>query len=513
MSARLAVSNKELSAGVGTGGEEVVGSDNSNISSSSSGGGVSVGVGGGAGAGGGGRSRSTGGGGGVVERNTHERNSADLLASNIEKPSRDPSPIRMNLSSTGLSDSNITPAFHYKNRRKPGSLRSAAASRETSPIRSVSAAAAAVLRNSQQPDLQQPRPQGPLANAHHWPSTSRLGLSRSPPPGSRSPAPSLHKKSEHTTSAPPPPPLPSIVLRRDKEKEVGLEDPGDQNLSGMKTPRSNTSPALETVVEGSLPNTPASGTSKTLTEQVAALAALQSNSSTNAIHEESESEVSVETVKGRSRAASISSSISHSLAESESESGYKSEDRTSRAAARVPPPTKSFSRRQTVMGSDNFSGRMTVETETVTSVPQVALGAGVLPGGASIRSKKSTDTIRAPKKKEKKVLKRAGGGGNSNRTYFNLFPATLNWGKTDTDVSLSLLQSLVRPISSPQRSLRLLMRPTHPTQRKLLSTNPTHQNRQLYNGLRVDSTREHQAPLQYREARTLEDNVYPYFPR
>lgn len=427
MSARLVVNNKELSAGVGE--EEVVGSDNSNISNGDSGGG---GGGAGGGAGGGDRRRSTGGGGGGVERN---KNSTDLLASNIEKPSRDPSPIRMNLSSTGLSDSNITPAFHYKNRRKPGSVRSATASRETSPIRSVSAAAAAVLRNSQQPDLQQPRPQRPLANAPHWPSTSRLGLSRSPP-GSRSPALSPHKKNEHTISVPP---LPSIVLRRDKEKEVGLEDFGDQNLpSGMKTPRSNASPTLETVVEGSLPNTPASGTSKTLTEQVAALAALQSNSNTNAIHEESESEVSVETVKGRSRAASISSSISHSLAESESESGYKSGDRKSRAAARVPPPSKSFSRRSTVMGSDNFSGRMTVETETVTSVPQVALGAGVLPGGASIRSKKSTDTIRAPKKKEKKVLKRAGGGGNSNRTYFNLFPSTLNWGKTDTDVSFLL---------------------------------------------------------------------------
>lgn len=494
MSARLVVNNKELSAGVGE--EEVVGSDNSNISN-----GGSVG-----GAGGGGdRRRSTGGGGGVVERN---KNSTDLLASNIEKPSRDPSPIRMNLSSTGLSDSNITSAFHYKNRRKPGSVRSATASRETSPIRSVSAAAAAVLRNSQQPDLQQPRPQRPLANASHWPSTSRLGLSRSPPPGSRSPALSPHKKNEHTISVPPPP---SIVLRRDKEKEVGLEDFGDQNLqSGMKTPRSNASPALETVVEGSLPNTPASGTSKTLTEQVAALAALQSNSNTNAIHEESESEVSVETVKGRSRAASISSSISHSLAESESESGYKSGDRKSRAAARVPPPSKSFSRRSTVMGSDNFSGRMTVETETVTSVPQVALGAGVLPGGASIRSKKSTDTIRAPKKKEKKVLKRAGGGGNSNRTYFSLFPSTLNWGKTDTDVSYLLLQSLVRPTYLPQRSLRLLMRPTHRTRRKPLSTNPTRQNRQLYNGLRVDSTRERQALLQYKEVQTLEDNVYPY---
>lgn len=413
---RLTVNNKELSAGArAVGGEEAVGGGS--IVSNSGGG-------------------SNTGGGGVVDGNTHEKSSSDLLANNIEKPSRDPSPIRMNLSSTGLSESTSNiPVPHYKNRRRPGSVRSTAASRETSPIRSVSAAAAAALRNSQQPDLQQPRPQRPQANSSHWPSTSRLGLSRSPPPGSRSPAPSPYRKGEHTTTSTPLPP--SIVLLRDKEKEIGQEDLEEQNPpSGMRTPRSNASPALETVVEGSLPNTPASSTSKTLTEQVAALVARQSNSNTNTIHEESESEVSVETIKGRgSRAASISSSIAHSLAESESESGYKSEDRPPNAPPRALPSSKAFSRRPTVMGSDNFSGRMTVETETVTSVPQVALGAGVNAGGASIRSKKSTDTIRAPKKKEKKVLKRSGGAGNSNRMHFKLFSPALHWRRTSTNVS------------------------------------------------------------------------------
>lgn len=67
------------------------------------------------------------------------------------------------------------------------------------------------------------------------------------------------------------------------------------------------------------------------------------------------------------------------------------------------------------MGSDNFSRNMTVETETVSSVPQVAVGAAGVPGGASIRSKKSNDTIRAPKKDKKKPTKRAGGGGPANR--------------------------------------------------------------------------------------------------
>ncbi|KAH0613625.1 uncharacterized protein H6S33_005511 [Morchella sextelata] len=396
---RLAVNNKELPAGVGGGGGEVVvgGGDSTSTSNTTRGG-----------------SNTASG-----EGRTHERNSADLLAS-IEKPSRDSSPIRRNLSTAGLVDNNLAPPLHNFNKRRPGSVRSArsaAASRETSPIRSISAAAAAVLRNSQQPDLQQPRPQRPLPNTSHWPSTSRLGLSRSPPSGSQSPAPSPLKWNEPTiTPASLPPSRASL-----REKEVAVEDTEDSNPpSGMKTPRSNASPSLATVVESVLPNNPNQGASKSLSEQVAALVARQSNN-THTIHEESESEVSVETVKGRgsrapSIAPSISSSIAHSLAESESESGYKSEDRSIHGTSRAPPPSKTFSRRPTVMGSDNFSGRMTVETETVTSVPQVALGAGVMPGGASIRSKKSTDTIRQPKKKDKKLLRKPGGAGNSNLT-------------------------------------------------------------------------------------------------
>jgi hypothetical protein len=60
---------------------------------------------------------------------------------------------------------------------------------------------------------------------------------------------------------------------------------------------------------------------------------------------------------------------------------------------------------------------MTVETETVSSVPQVGLGAVGPPGGASIRSKKSTDTIRASRKEKKRIPKKSVTVGPSNRKY------------------------------------------------------------------------------------------------
>jgi hypothetical protein len=196
----------------------------------------------------------------------------------------------------------------------------------------------------------------------------------------------------------------------------------------MRTPRSNVSPALETVVESSLPTTPTNGASKTLTDQVAALV----NRQPNTILEESEGD-KPETSRGtrKHRTGSIASSIAPpSQPESESESGYKSEERVgasnnNNTDNRAPQSSKSFSRRP--MGYDNFSRNMTVETETVVSVPQVAVGAGGVPGGASIRSKKSTDTIRAPKKEKKKAPKRSGTGGPANRTYPNwLFSLSLS---------------------------------------------------------------------------------------
>ncbi|CUS06753.1 unnamed protein product [Tuber aestivum] len=355
-----------------------------------------------------------GGSGGELDRNSHDRINSELV--DVEKHSRDPSPMRRNTSTPGLSDSN-TSTSTLKKKRKPNVVRSAAPSRETSPTRSGTPAPGS-SRNAQpqsQPDLHQPRPHRPLANAPHWPPSTRLAVTRTPPPDSRSPALSPQKKGDRTncnTSAGVPQ---SVHLLRDREgNPEDLEESG--LASGMRTPRSNNSPALETVVESSLPTTPAISTSKTLTEQVAALVNRQQH---NTIPEEPEGEKSGAGGTRKHRTSSIASSIApRSQAESESESGYRSEEKTAYANnnnnGRAPPPSKVFARRPAVMGSDNFSRNMTVETETVSSVPQVAVGATGVPGGASIRSKKSSDTIRAPKKEKRKPTKRTGGGGSTN---------------------------------------------------------------------------------------------------
>ena len=114
----------------------------------------------------------------------------------------------------------------------------------------------------------------------------------------------------------------------------------------------------------------------------------------------------------------IKSKANHPASESGSESGGKGEIKmrstsAAPAAALRPsgaPTTKPFTTNGLGRGKASGEGstkNMTVETETVSSIPQVALGG---PGGASnagsIRTKASTETIR-PKKEKKKTTRKA----------------------------------------------------------------------------------------------------------
>jgi len=156
---------------------------------------------------------------------------------------------------------------------------------------------------------------------------------------------------------------------------------------------------------------------------VAALVHRQPSSSSLAgstISEEVDNTTDSASTITRKRADSISSSIAPT--ESESEAGYRSGDRTPTSSLhRVPPPARVYGRRPTVTGKEPSSKAMTVETETVSSVPQIGLGAVGTAGGASIRSKKSTDTIRAPRREKKRAGKRAMAAGSSNRKASRLF--------------------------------------------------------------------------------------------
>jgi hypothetical protein len=175
----------------------------------------------------------------------------------------------------------------------------------------------------------------------------------------------------------------------------------------MRTPArgvSGASSTLETVQEVSQPNTP--GNSLTL----------------DGILEKAQSGDRMVTEKDdpfdNGATKTIKSKASHPANESGSESGGKGEIKmrsTSHAPAAASrpsgaPTTKSFTTNGIGRGKASGEGstkNMTVETETVSSIPQVALGG---PGGASnagsIRTKASTETIR-PKKEKKKTTRKA----------------------------------------------------------------------------------------------------------
>ncbi|TGZ84408.1 hypothetical protein EX30DRAFT_347041 [Ascodesmis nigricans] len=229
-------------------------------------------------------------------------------------------------------------------------------------------------------------------NRQFLPGTSPSGLNK--------PGPSrTHKRAVETpltTSSPAPPPTPSAPVEDQSETDDNDMQPG------MKTPRNHSGLGLETVRESSLPTTPAIGTSKSLHDSVAALHQRQMGTPPQPIQFSAYSRN--DSFGGRdTRANSVASSIAASTQESESE-GYRSEDRTPTGSVhRSVPPVKGFARRPTVLGKESSSrGGMTVETETVSAIPHAGLGSVVGAGGHSIRSKKSTDTIRAPREKKKK---------------------------------------------------------------------------------------------------------------
>jgi len=174
-------------------------------------------------------------------------------------------------------------------------------------------------------------------------------------------------------------------------------------IPGMRTPArgaSGASSTLETVQEISQPNTPG-------LEFDSALEKLENGSSQSLLDQDTSTDNAyTKTVKAKPTATAN---------ESGSESGGKGEIkmRSTSAAPQTTvrpngPATKPFTGAGRGKPSGEGSARnMTVETETVSSIPQVAVGG---PAGAgnngSIRNKPSSETIR-PKKEKKKTARKA----------------------------------------------------------------------------------------------------------
>ncbi|KAL8727299.1 MAG: hypothetical protein Q9166_006130 [cf. Caloplaca sp. 2 TL-2023] len=289
--------------------------------------------------------------------------------------------------------------------------------------RALSVAGAHQLQPSTTPDpgTDPVRPQKVIktALASSNQSASNHPRVRSPPPLSSNKAPLQSSRRPDQVLAPSL--TPSIVVDRPNraqtsatDTDVSASDP--PTPAGMRIPGrgvSGTQPALETVQESSVPSTPAlrPGPKQEITTKA-----------TSDKRPESIDEISKKDGLGRdqtSRQESGNESGENKNAAKEDGKDTRQQDPTKASAVKphVVHPKKSSTQLHPAKGKTGAEGSvksMTVETETVSSIPQVALGGGAgergLLGrtdtGGSLRLKPSTETIR-PKKEKKRVVRKA----------------------------------------------------------------------------------------------------------
>ena len=329
-------------------------------------------------------------------------------AANSPAASREASPNRPVLKSTVSARPSNGPGRSRKNSSQDVSPARSASSTTNPPSaaatqRALSAASIPALHPASD-SIKAPIPQKVATNPEiretpRWPISPRL---RSPPPLNR---PSIHtpRKSEQEA--------PAINVTRtssSKEQQEGKQSApdseADESLSatGMRTPARGVSGAnstLETVQEISQPSTPLSIDG--------ALETVENGASRMNELDASADNASNKTIKAKSSIANESGSESGGKSEMKLRSSSVAPQSTLRS--NPPPSSKSFS---AGVGRGKASGEgstkhMTVETETVSSIPQVAVGP--IGGGGnngSIRTKPSTETIR-PKKEKKKTARKA----------------------------------------------------------------------------------------------------------
>ncbi|KAH8685921.1 vacuolar segregation subunit 7-domain-containing protein [Tricladium varicosporioides] len=318
-------------------------------------------------------------------------------------PSRESSPVRPNLKST-TSNPNRPAGPGRPRKNSSQDVSPSRSSSSTNPITNPPSAAAtqralsAASIPSLYPSLSEsviraPVPQKPpvtseIKDSPRWPISPRL---RSPPPINK-PSVLSPRKTEHE--------LPSINVQRSlptTEKSEGrqgtLDTEAEESLSvtGMRTPArgaSGASSTLETVQEISQPNTPARGLDGT-SEKL--------DLGTGTFDQDASSRTK------SNLAASESGSDNSSKGEIRMRSTSVAPVTTLRPSA---PAVKAFitGTGRGKSAAEGSTRNMTVETETVTSIPQnLALGG---PGGnGSLRAKPSSETIRPKKEKRKQTRK------------------------------------------------------------------------------------------------------------
>ena len=366
----------------------------------------------------------------LIRTSTTPQLSAPSSTTTSPKPSREGSPVRPPLK-PGASTGSRVATRSRKNSQDLSPIRGPSASIPTVPSaaaiqRALSATGTPHLPPPAAADfaVDAPRPprtnKGPTAGSQH-PGSSVLRV-KSPPPSASSGTNSSFLAARKIDQSQSTPTTPTIVVERPtRSSTFGSESdiPEDDHpvKSGMRTPVrgiSGNGPALETVQEGSLPATPAIGTRMAHTSKGG------SNDHPERI-EENPMEEAFER-EANSRHESGNDSAGSKRAKAKGTDGNKDTRKTATAANSAKPPVvqskRSFTQlpftKSKTAPSDGSVKNMTVETETVSSIPQLALGGGAgerhplgrTETGGSLRLKPSNETIR-PKKEKKRVTRKA----------------------------------------------------------------------------------------------------------
>ena len=325
-------------------------------------------------------------------------------ATNSPIPSRESSPVRLQFKSNTSNRSTASPARSRKNSTQDLSPSRSASTTTNPPSAAATQRALSVATTpnlhpvTSDTTIKAPTPQKPSVTSEiketpRWPVSPRL---RSPPPVNK-PSILSPRKTEQE--------VPAINVQRtlpseQQEGKASTDTEVDDSLSlpsGMRTPARGTSGAsstLETVQEVSQPNTPGLGLDGILEKAgngTARLLTDQDNPMDNAFSK------------------SIKAKASN---ESGSDSGGKGDIKMRSTAPptslRPNAPAKAYSANASTRVKPSGEGstrNMTVETETVSSIPQIAVGGPAVGSNGSIRAKPSSETIR-PKKEKKKTARK-----------------------------------------------------------------------------------------------------------
>ncbi|KAL2757915.1 hypothetical protein ACRALDRAFT_1061185 [Sodiomyces alcalophilus JCM 7366] len=324
-------------------------------------------------------------------------------------PSRDPSPSRLQPRSTTANTS----------RSRKNSQHDMSPSRAPKPTIPVAPPGSRTLSRATTPTLLPAaqsnghrRVAAPQKTSDHfqakesprWPVSPRL---RSPPPQlSRPPVSSMRRAETDPPRISVQRPIPST----DNVSTISESETEDsQTPPGVRTPAMTNGPTLETVQEVSQPNSPGSldADLDKVNEKLADEALAMTTYPTLAENKNLR--------LARANAAGI---------ESGSDSGsIRADSRRPRTSAPPPTTSRQSSAVSAKQGKNKPAGdgpaqTMIVETETVTSIPQVALGPGSkMEGGGggtgTLRAKPSTETIKPRKEKRKSSRKQPAPSGTA----------------------------------------------------------------------------------------------------